>query len=236
MTFGRFGREENALVMITVGGGLIIQILKRTAQFAQVEQSSILSGGSFSHSPGGPSDKKPKKLDVPKKTKLYVDQTLRERENSVAMHRMFQHDLYLLRLNTARAFVESIKTSANPVAGSGTGVADSEPIKMSAQVLGLGPVFRLIIGLCNTSPGKPSRNLMITFYCDDKLYAISRNVIRVPMLVPGLEYNFETLVECVSDLGIADQIRVFVVHDPFPPNVLNSRRSVTKNQGIREWV
>ena len=189
MTFGRFGREENALVMITVGGGLIIQILKRTAQFAQVEQSSILSG-SFSHASGGSIDKKPKKLDVPKKTKLYVDQTLRERENSVAMHRMFQHDLYLLRLNTARAFVESIKTSANPVAGSGTGVSDSEPIKMSAQVLGLGPVFRLIIGLCNTSPGKPSRNLMITFYCDDKLYAISRNVIRVPMLVPGLEYNF----------------------------------------------
>lgn len=195
MTFGRFGREENALVMITIGGGLIIQILKRTAQFAQVEQSSILSG-SFSHASGGSMDKKPKKLDVPKKTKLYVDQTLRERENSVAMHRMFQHDLYLLRLNTARAFVESIKTSANPVAGSGTGVSDSEPIKMSAQVLGLGPVFRLIIGLCNTSPGKPSRNLMITFYCDDKLYAISRNVIRVPMLVPGLEYNFETLVEC----------------------------------------
>jgi Bardet-Biedl syndrome 1 protein len=30
------------------------------------------------------------------------------------------------------------------------------------------------------------------------------------MLVPGLEYTFETLVECVSDLGISDQIRVFV--------------------------
>ena len=52
------------------------------------------------------------------------------------------------------------------------------------------------------------------------------------MLVPGLEYNFETLVECVSDLGIADQIRVFVVHDPFPPNVLNSRRNVIKGQGM----
>ena len=231
MTFGRFGREENALVMITVGGGLIIQILKRTAQFARIEQST-LQAGTLSQTGGGPLDKKPKKLDVPKKTKLYVDQTLRERENSVAMHRMFQHDLYLLRLNTARAFVESIKTSANPVAGSGTSVAEGEPIKMSAQVLGLGPVFRMIIGLCNTSPGKPSRNLMITFYCDDKLYSISKNIIRVPMLVPGLEYNFETLVECVSDLGIADQIRVFVVHDPFPPNVLNSRRNPAKGQGM----
>ncbi len=34
------------------------------------------------------------------------------------------------------------------------------------------------------------------------------------MLVPGLEYIFETLVECVSDLGISDQIRVFVVKPP----------------------
>ena len=233
MTFGRFGREENALVMITVGGGLIIQILKRTAQFGHLENAPLASVRTLSHIAGGSTDKKPKKLDVPKKTKLYVDQTLRERENSVAMHRMFQHDLYLLRLNTARAFVESIKTSANPAAGSavGVGAESSEPIKMSAQVLGLGPVFRLVIGLCNTSPGKPSRNLMITFYCNDKLYVISKNAIRVPMLVPGLEYNFETLVECVSDLGIADQIRVFVVSDPFPPNVLNSRGAITKNQG-----
>ena len=30
------------------------------------------------------------------------------------------------------------------------------------------------------------------------------------MLVPGLNYNFETLVESISELGVADQIRVFV--------------------------
>ena len=50
------------------------------------------------------------KLNIPKKTKLFVDQTLRERENSVFMHRIFQRDLYLLRLNTARAFVNALKT------------------------------------------------------------------------------------------------------------------------------
>ena len=43
-------------------------------------------------------------------------------------------------------------------------------IQIALQILGLGPVFRLLIGLCNTSSGKPSRDLMITFYCDDKLY------------------------------------------------------------------
>ena len=38
-------------------------------------------------------------------------------------------------------------------------------------------------------------------------------MIRIPMLVPGLEYNFETIVECVSDLGISDQLYVFITKD-----------------------
>jgi len=28
------------------------------------------------------------------------------------------------------------------------------------------------------------------------------------MLVPGLEYTFETLVECISELGISDQVTI----------------------------
>lgn len=43
---------------------------------------------------------------------------------------------------------------------------------------------------------------------------IAKNTIMVPMLVPGLEYVFETLVECVSDLGISDNVTVFVVKPP----------------------
>ena len=34
---GRFGREDSALVMITIGGGLLVKILKRTAQFDKLE-------------------------------------------------------------------------------------------------------------------------------------------------------------------------------------------------------
>jgi len=33
MRFGRLGREDNTLVMVTRGGFLIIKILKRTAKF-----------------------------------------------------------------------------------------------------------------------------------------------------------------------------------------------------------
>ena len=83
------------------------------------------------------------------------------------MHRVFQHDLYQLRLNTARAYVSALETSSNPVSSD-----PEEPIKLTAQVLGLGPMFRLIIGLTNTSASSPSRGLYITFYCDDKLYQV----------------------------------------------------------------
>ena len=39
MKFGRFGREESALVMITISGGLTVKILKRTAQFDKLESA-----------------------------------------------------------------------------------------------------------------------------------------------------------------------------------------------------
>ena len=46
-----------------------------------------------------------------------------------AMHRTFQRDLYLLRLNTARAYAKALKNSMNPIS---TNPAD--PLKLSAQV------------------------------------------------------------------------------------------------------
>lgn len=52
----------------SLGGSLIIKILKRTAVFVE-------GGGEV-----GPPPAQATKLNVPRKTRLYVDQTLRERE------------------------------------------------------------------------------------------------------------------------------------------------------------
>jgi Bardet-Biedl syndrome 1 protein len=52
-------------------GGLIIKILKRNATLQDKDPHA------------GPPEAQLKKLDIPKKTKLYVDQTTRERENAV---------------------------------------------------------------------------------------------------------------------------------------------------------
>jgi hypothetical protein len=37
MKFGKFGREDSSLVLVTVGGSLTVKILKRTAQFEKME-------------------------------------------------------------------------------------------------------------------------------------------------------------------------------------------------------
>ena len=51
------------------GGGLIVKMLKRTAQF---DSKSVTAAG--------PPAAQNVKLDIPKKTKLFLDQTVRERE------------------------------------------------------------------------------------------------------------------------------------------------------------
>lgn len=54
---------------------MIIKILKRTANLTEKEVVA------------GPPEAQMKKLDVPKKTKLYVDQTTRERDNAMSKKR-----------------------------------------------------------------------------------------------------------------------------------------------------
>ncbi|GFS80161.1 bardet-Biedl syndrome 1 protein [Nephila pilipes] len=192
--FGRFGREDNSLVMCMRGGGLCVKILKRTAKF-EIQDSAATAR-----------DLQNTKLNLPKKTKLFVDQTMREREHSVIMHRAFQHDLYRLRLTTARSYVNALTSSQNPVS---YGAID--PLKLSAQVQGLGPKFILHLELQNTSRNKPSINLFLTFHCDSRIYKIQKTYIPISFLAPGLPYTFVTPVECVSEMNISDIIKVFVL-------------------------
>ena len=52
------------------------------------------------------------------------------------MHRQFQHDLYRLRLETARNYVKALQTSMNPISTN-----PQEPLKLSAQASHAIPVI-----------------------------------------------------------------------------------------------
>ncbi|XP_074475262.1 BBSome complex member BBS1 [Sebastes fasciatus] len=213
--FGRYGREDGTLIMTTKGGGLMVKILKRTAAFDDRDSAP------------GPPLAQSVRLNVPKKTKLYVDQTLRERENGLAMHRAFQMDLSRLRLAAAKAYVKALESSLTPMSSS-----LSEPLKMNAVVQGLGPSFKLTLNVQNTAACRPVMNLAISFLYDESLYRMRNPFMRIPLLVPGLIYPVETFVECTSDKGISDIIKVFVLHEGKSSPLLTAHINMPVSEGL----
>uniref|UniRef100_A0AAY5JZX8 BBSome complex member BBS1 n=2 Tax=Esox lucius TaxID=8010 RepID=A0AAY5JZX8_ESOLU len=213
--FGRYGREDGTLIMTTKGGGLIVKILKRTAVFDDRDSAP------------GPPLAQSIRLNVPKKTKLYVDQTMRERENSVAMHRAFQMDLSRLRLAAARAYVKALESSLTPMSSS-----LSEPLRMNAVVQGLGPSFKLTLNIQNTAVCRPVMNLAISFLYDESLYSMKTAFFKIPLLVPGLNYPIDTFVECLSDKGISDIIKVFVLREGKSAPLLTAHINMPVSEGL----
>lgn len=200
LCFGRYGREDNTLIMTTRGGGLMIKILKRTAVFVEGAGEA------------GPPPAQATKLSVPRKTRLYVDQTLREREAGTAMHRAFQTDLYLLRLRAARAYVQALESSLSPVSATAR-----EPLKLLAV---------------NTSTVRPILGLLICFLYDEMLYALPRAFFKVPLLVPGLSYPLETFVESLSSKGISDIIKVLVLREGQSTPLLSAHINMPVSEGL----
>lgn len=213
--FGRYGREDGTLIMTTKGGGLIVKILKRTAVFDERDNAP------------GPPLAQSIRLNVPKKTKLYVDQTLRERENAVDMHRAFQMDLSRLRLAAARAYVKALESSLTPMSASLL-----EPLKMNAVVQGLGPSFKLTLNIQNTAACRPVMDLAISFLYDENLYSMRTAYFKIPLLVPGLNYPIDTFVECMSDKGISDIIKVFVLREGKSAPLLTAHINMPVSEGL----
>lgn len=190
--FGPYGREEASLCLTTKSGALHIKMLQRAANL------------DVSSSPAGAPVEQDIPLNVPKKTKLYVEQTQRERDQAVQMHRLFQRDLCKLRLNTARSYVKIISEGAGPLSSIG-GIS----LRLDAKIQGLGPYFKLKLGLKNTG-NKPVYDSPITINYNHSLYYIEKGFISVPVLIPGLDYEFEIEVKSIDNNGAAEPIKVFV--------------------------
>lgn len=72
-------------------------------------------------------------MQIPKKTKLYVEQTQREKIQAGEIHRAFQKDLCRLRLTAARAYVDTITDGKQGVSAVGSAAS----LRLHAQCQGL---------------------------------------------------------------------------------------------------
>ncbi|KAL1490258.1 hypothetical protein ABEB36_012984 [Hypothenemus hampei] len=206
IVFGQLGQEENVLVVITAGGSISFKILKRTAEFSNVPQESTPLIQS-------------KPLPLPKRSKLFLEQSIRERQHALEIHQTFQQDLIRLRLTAARALIQNLTDQ------SGIG-NEKEQIKLSAQVLGLGPKFTIVLTLENINPTKPLVGLKVTFHVNPLYYILSNYVIKIPLIPPSLSFKMQIKAkEIMEESGNEEQsnsnaIRVFVSRQEFSIPVL----------------
>lgn len=151
------------MAMVTVGGGLCVKILKRTADFSvhNTMSSSVLNDGS--------------KFLIPKKTRLFMEQTVRERSEAKKIHSTFQQGLLRLRLTVANKAFESLNEDQD------TGPC---PITMEATVLGLGPDYQIRILLTNISDELSDTDLYIV--CRSENTDVRPRVMDVPLLPSGI--------------------------------------------------
>ena len=193
MKFGRYGREDATLVLILKSGSIVIKMLPRTTSLEPHKAQAA-----------GPPPEQDIPLKVPKRTELYVQQTQREKEFGVDMHRIFQRDLYKLRLQTARAYAK-VLTDGQGNHSHNT----SSSLRLTANVQGLGPLFKIKLIIQNTG-SKTLCGIPIIFTFNQGIYHLPKPYLMIPALVPSLVYNFEIPVECVDEEAGSDVIRVYV--------------------------
>lgn len=119
-------------------------------------------------------------LAIPKKTKIFIEQTVRERENSIPIHNIFQSELWRMRLEAAKVTVEILRTGDSTFSGD-----YQTPLKLLAQVDGLGPDFLLTVTLENISVAKIVTNLTILLHADPNHYKIENRYVELTPLMPG---------------------------------------------------
>lgn len=228
--FGLYGREDNTLIIVHGRGGAItIKIMRRSADMD--------SAGGFSIATGPPPEQDVP-LQIPKKTKLFVEQTQREREQAPDIHRAFQRDLCKMRLETARAYVKTLSTDGSSMAGaSGTVLGGNHPeIRIHAQVKGLGPRFQLCVYLQNAGQ-TPVLGSVLLFSFDANLYQFgygtnmvepeendfsgssktgsalhSKQCISVPILLPGPRHIVEAEILSVDAAGRAGSVLILLAN------------------------
>ncbi|XP_017879175.1 Bardet-Biedl syndrome 1 protein homolog isoform X1 [Ceratina calcarata] len=163
MKYGKMGQEERTMAMVTVGGGLCVKILKRTANFNVNNTTSNLVLNDSS------------KFSVPKKTRLFVEQTIRERSEAKKIHTTFQQGLLRLQLLVAKRVADSLNDSQD--------VAPNL-LTMEATVLGLGPNYQIRVLLTNISDELSDTDMYIV--CRSENTEVKPRVMDVPLLPSGI--------------------------------------------------
>ncbi|KAF4672298.1 Bardet-Biedl syndrome 1 protein [Perkinsus olseni] len=199
---GTYGREEATMAVSTKAGAVILKILQRDVKLNTKEGSTA-----------GPPPEQDIPLNVPKKTRLYIEQTEREREQPVEIHRAFQRDLCKLRLRTVREYVKILSANRRGQITTVKSSGSDNKIDVKASVQGIGPLFRLSVSITARGGGRPLADMILVTFPNTQLYSVDTPQMRLPTLVPGIEYSFYIPLQFIGEpaSGITDSVRLLIV-------------------------
>ena len=202
---GPYSREVNTLCLVTKAGGLIVKMLPRRHELATATYG------------GGPPPEQDIPLDIPKKTKLYLDQTEREREMAPEMHRRFQRETVNLQVTTAKAYL--VLLQRGEIAGAAVATEKKEDTKeeedkvlvdLRAVVKGLGPFFHLEVEVSNLGDESLLQIPILLSYNPEK-YKSPKPLIQIGALVPGIPLKCIFELECLDVNAVDEEVEIQVL-------------------------
>jgi Bardet-Biedl syndrome 1 protein len=188
-TFGSYGKEEGVLVANLKNGGIVMKRIDKRANFEGRTDFA------------GPPSEQEVPLNIPAKSKLYLEQVEREKQNAVQMYKGFLKDLVSVKLRTIKTFskLENLESNSKT-----TGIS----VRMSAYVQGLGPLFSICLEVENT--GKDiCFDIRVGYSYDPTLFKVMTPNAFFPSLVPGLKYKLVISVQSLT--GASENLRIFLI-------------------------
>ncbi|KAH8390468.1 hypothetical protein KR215_000255 [Drosophila sulfurigaster] len=193
MLYGRMGMEDHVLTLTTQSGEMFIKILRRVTRF----ETDVVAAAAAANKSATKSQRiaDVSILDKPKKSSIFVEQAAREKLKAKASYGSFQVELWRLRHTAARATIDAINSSESTISGDLT----HAPVKLSAEVCGSGPAFRLYLTVQNLSTFKMASNLVVLLHADRRHYTMSQSMARLPSVLPGIPLRVDFEVVAVLD-------------------------------------
>jgi Bardet-Biedl syndrome 1 protein len=220
MVFGGFGGERRCLITAHAMGSVRVRVLPRRARLesAAVDSSS-------------PPDEQDVPMDLPKRTRLHVQNIHREQAEAPEIWRSLERDRRRLRLAVMREYVKTISSGVAPdatgtivsvsslfdvapaasasssssaSAGSSSGSAAS-PLRLTAEVQGVGPGFLIVLHL-TSAMRITAAGAWLVVSCDEAQYTVEgslggSHLIVLPPLPPKMPVVVPVAVRCIDPAG-----------------------------------
>lgn len=144
-------------------------------------------------------------INVPKKTKLYLDLIEREKEVASSMNSIFQSDLAKLRYKSLDTYVKMLKIGNAP-----QNYSTTSKIKLTASLQGLGPHFKLHLTIDNSGEEVIfCTDLILEF--EKTIYSFEKENLQLGVIMPNVPTKYSLKFKNISENGSSGHIKIIIL-------------------------